>query len=165
MKKRDAWVVVWLGSGLASIGSAAAEEKRPVKVYTNEDLERVRPLRGQTGVESKTDMETTQTERAGTSRQDLGGNAGARKGISAEEKWRAAAQRLQEKLQNPRDRADELRDQIEQRRRQPGVRPYSDPKIVSLQHRLEILERRIREAESAFEDRARRQGALPGWIR
>jgi len=58
-----------------------------------------------------------------------------------------------------------LREKIEERRRQPGVRPYSDPRIVADQRRLEVLEGRIREAESNFEDRARRLGALPGWIR
>jgi hypothetical protein len=148
------------------MGRAGADEKTPVRVYTNEDLERVRPFRDQTGVGSKPETRSAGNERAETSRQDLGGNAGTKKGgISAEERWRAAAQRLQERLQDPRDRAQELRDQIEERRRQPGVRPYSDPKVVSLQRRLEILERRIREAEAAFEDRARRQGALPGWIR
>ena len=73
--------------------------------------------------------------------------------------------RLREKLQGPRDKADELRRQIEERRRQPGVLPYSDPQIVAAQRRLELILRRIREAESNFEDRARRNGALPGWIR
>ena len=64
-----------------------------------------------------------------------------------------------------RERADDIRLKIEERRRQPGVRPYTDPKVVADQRRLEILERRIRDAESSFEDRARRLGVLPGWIR
>jgi hypothetical protein len=64
-----------------------------------------------------------------------------------------------------REKADDLRLQIEERRRQPGVRPYSDPRVVALQRKVDILERRIREAESAFEDRARRLGVLPGWLR
>ena len=126
----------------------------------------MRPYRDQTGVASKPDPDAPGNEHGGIPRQDFGGDAPARKGrISAEEFWRAQAQRLREKLQDPRDRAEALREQIEERRRQPGVRPYSDPKVVSLQRRLEILERRIREAEANFEDRARRQGALPGWIR
>jgi hypothetical protein len=64
-----------------------------------------------------------------------------------------------------RQKIDDLREQIEERRREPGVRPYSDPKVVALQRRIEVIERRIREVEADFEDRARRDGALPGWIR
>jgi hypothetical protein len=147
-----------------------AEEKKPVPAYTNEDLERVKPFRDQTGVASKPDMGTADNERAGTPRRKLGADgAAAGKGRhsaeSDEEKWRYQAERFRAKLQPLRDKADDLRDQIEQRRRQPGVRPYSDPRIVADQKRLAVLEQRIRDSESAFEDRARRQGALPGWIR
>ena len=115
-------------------------------------------------------METTETGHAGTSRQELGGDGAAagRKRRSAEgdeEHWRSQAERLREKLRPLREKADDLREAIEERRRKPGVRPYTDPQVVATQRRLEVLERRIREAESSFEDRARRQGALPGWIR
>jgi hypothetical protein len=34
-----------------------------------------------------------------------------------------------------------------------------------LQERLSALEARIREMESSLLDRARREGALPGWLR
>ena len=117
---------------------------------------------------------TTGTERAGTSRQKLGGDAAAagRKRRSAsrvaesdEEQWRTAAEKLREKLRPLRERADDIRQKIEERRRLPGVRPYTDPRIVADQRKVEILERRIREEESAFEDRARRLGVLPGWLR
>jgi len=165
---RKSFVVAYLVVGPALAWPYGSEEKKEVRVYTNEDLEAVRPYRGETGVESKPAV--PETERAGTSRQELGGDGAAagRKRRSAEgdeEQWRAAAERLREKLQAPRDKADELRRQIEERRRQPGVLPYSDPQIVAAQRRLELIERRIREAESSFEDRARRNGALPGWIR
>jgi hypothetical protein len=165
--------VACLLGGLSMDRPAGSEEKKEVPVYTNTDLEAVRPYRDETGVASTPAVK--ETERAGTSRQELGGDGAAagrkrRSGEgderrSAEEQWRAAAERLREKLQGPRDRADELRRQIEERRRQPGVLPYSDPQIVAAQRRLELIERRIREAESNFEDRARRNGALPGWIR
>jgi predicted RNase H-like nuclease (RuvC/YqgF family) len=146
------------------------ERRDPVPAYTNEDLERVRPFRDQTGVASKPDLDAAGNERAGTPRQKLGGDGvAARRGRhsaeSDEEKWRYQAERLRAKLQPLRDKAADLREQIEERRRQPGVRPYTDPKIVADQRRLAVLEQRIRDSESAFEDRARRQGALPGWIR
>ena len=164
MRKSSVALAVCLASRVLD-AVCVAEERKPVPAYTNEDLDRVRPFRDQTGVESKPGTEAARRERAGMSRQDLGRDAAGKDRVSAEEKWRAQAQRLREKLQDPHDRAEALRDQIEERRRQPGVRPYSDPKVVALQKRLQVLERRIREAESAFEDRARRQGALPGWIR
>jgi hypothetical protein len=162
---RKSCVVAYLVVGPALAWPYDSEEKKQVRVYTNEDLETVRPYRNETGVASKPAVQDP--ERAGTLRQDLGrdGAAAGKERRSAEEHWRAAAERLREKLQGPRDRADELRRQIEERRRQPGVLPYSDPQIVAAQRRLELIERRIREAESNFEDRARRNGALPGWIR
>jgi predicted RNase H-like nuclease (RuvC/YqgF family) len=135
-------------------------------VYTNEDLERVRPYRDQTGVASTPAVTTTGETTGGKTRQDR--RAGATAGTerrSAEEEWRRSAEKLQAKLQPLRDKADDLRQQIEELRRKPGVRPYTDPKIVADQRRLNILEQRIRDSEAAFEDRARRQGALPGWIR
>jgi hypothetical protein len=159
-----AWVCVCL----TVVRPCASEEKKPARVYTNEDLEAVRPYRDETGVASKPAV--PESERAGTPRQEQGGG-GATAGRSRrsaeddEEHWRSQAERLREKLQPARDRADDLRRKIEERRRQPGVLPYTDPQIVAAQRRLEVLERRIREAESNFEDRARRNGALPGWIR
>lgn len=151
-------------AGLSPARPAGSEEKKEVPVYTNQDLEAVRPYRDETGVASTPAV--PERERAGTARQGRRAGATARTADrTAEEEWRRSAERLREKLQGPRDKADELRRQIEERRRQPGVLPYSDPQIVAAQRRLELIERRIREAESNFEDRARRNGALPGWIR
>jgi hypothetical protein len=161
---RKDFVVACLLAGLSVAARAGSEEKKEVRVYTNTDLEAVRPYRGETGVDSTPAV--PEKERAGTAGQ--GRRAGATAGAAdrtAEEQWRRSAERLREKLQGPRDKADDLRRQIEERRRQPGVLPYSDPQIVAAQRRLELIERRIREAESSFEDRARRNGALPGWIR
>jgi hypothetical protein len=170
VRKSSALFWASLGVCLAVVRPCGSDEKRPVRVYTNEDLDRVHPYRDQTGVESKPAYATTGTERAGTPRQELGGGGATarRKRRSAEgdeEQWRRSAEKLREKLRPLRERADDLREKIEERRRQPGVRPYTDPRIVADQRRLEVLERRIREAESNFEDRARRLGVLPGWLR
>ena len=168
MKKSRFAMVACLLATLTMAWPCASEEKKPVPLYTNEDLERVAPFRGETGVTSVPAFPTT------GSGSDSGGRAtGGRRGrptkepggsARGEEHWRAAAERLREKLRPLRERADELRLQIEERRRQPGVR-YADPKVVAFQRKLEILERRIRETESSFEDRARRLGVLPGWLR
>jgi hypothetical protein len=170
VRKSLALLGAGVGVCLAVVPPCESEEKQAPRTYTNEDLERVRPFRDQTGVASKPANVTTGNERAGTSRQKLGGSGAAagrkrRSAESDEETWRTAAEKLRERLRPLRERADDVRVQIEERRRQPGVRPYTDPKVVALQRKLDVLERRIREAESAFEDRARRLGVLPGWLR
>jgi hypothetical protein len=163
---------VCLLSSLTLGWPCGSEEKKQARVYTNEDLDRVKPYRDETGVASRPAVPMTDE----SARQELGGDGAAarRKRRSAEgdrsaegieERWRSQAERLRARLQPLRDKAADLRLQIEERRRQPGVRPYTDLQVLSAQRRLEVLERRIREAESNFEDRARRSGALPGWIR
>lgn len=152
--------------GLALVRPCESDEKRPVREYTNEDLDRIHPYRDQTGVTSTPAVTTTGETTGGKTRQ--GRRAGATAGTerrSAEEQWRRSAEKLRSKLQPAKDRAADLRLKIEERRRQPGVRPYTDPRVLADERRLEVLERRIREAESNFEDRARREGALPGWLR
>jgi hypothetical protein len=51
------------------------------------------------------------------------------------------------------------------RQAEPGVRPYTDPKVRALQRKLAAVEARIRDAEDRLEERARRARALPGWLR
>jgi hypothetical protein len=156
-----------MGVCAAALPPCGSEEKKPVPIYTNEDLERVRPFRDQTGVANTPAAASTSSEGSGGAgrRRTSGRSRDGEGKVRGEEYWRSQADRLRTRLQPARDRADDLRLQIEERQRQPGVRPYSDPKIVADQRKLEILERRIREAESNFEDRARRAGALPGWLR
>jgi hypothetical protein len=166
VRKSSALIGASLWYCLALVRPCGSDEKRSARVYTNEDLERVRPYRDQTGVASTPAVTETGDATGGKSRQ--GRRAGATAGTgdrSVEEQWRRSAEKLRAKLQPLRDKADDLRQEIEERRQKPGVRPYTDPKIVADQRRLRVLEQRIRDSEAAFEDRARRQGALPGWIR
>ena len=120
---------------------------------------------------SKPGTETTRHARAGTRSARLGGDGAAagrkrRSAESDEEQWRRSAERLREKLQPLRDKAADLRAADRGAAGgSPASGPTRDPKSCADQRRLEVLERRIRDAESTFEDRARRQGALPGWIR
>jgi hypothetical protein len=150
-------VRVVLAAGLAAWGLAvsagAAEKGRPVPVYTNDDLERVSPVRGQTGVLS------TPAERA--AQVQVPGPARGR----GEEYWRREARRLRERLDPLRQKAEDLRARVADRRSKPGVRPYTDPQVQAAERRLRALEERIRGLESELEDRARREGALPGWFR
>ena len=133
--------------------STGDDEKKPVPLYTNDDLRRVAPYRDETGVSS------TPAEAPAVA------PAPAKSRARGEDYWRGEADRLRDRLRPLRERAAELRFSLEERRRQPGVRPYSDARIVAGERRLRALDERIREAESRLEDRARREGALPGWLR
>lgn len=147
-------VAACLAAFALSVSARAGDKGRPVPVYTNDDLERVSPLRGQTGVLSTPAGRAAAAPRSAERPRGRG-----------EEYWRREAGRLREKLDPLRQRADDLRARIAERRRRPGVRPYTDPQVQADERRLAQLESRIRGLESDFEDRARRDGALPGWLR
>lgn len=165
MRKRIAFTGMCVCIGLTGVGAGWTEDRTERRVYTNEDLERVRPFRDETGVNS-TPANAPETERAGTPRQDLGqGATDENKRALTEVHWRTQSERLRVRLQPMKEQAEDLRRQIDERRRAPGVRPLTDPRVRADQRKLETLERRIRDAESSFEDRARRAGALPGWLR
>ncbi|HVD77816.1 MAG TPA: hypothetical protein VNH43_09410 [Vicinamibacteria bacterium] len=144
---------------LVCAGSAGAsalddDDKKPVPLYTNEDLRRVSPYRDETGVRSKPAAAPAPE------------TATARDRGRGEEYWRREAERLRDRLRPLRERASELQFQIEEKRQQPPRRRGGvDPQIGTRERRLRALEERIREAESRFEDRARRERALPGWLR
>lgn len=139
-----------------ALADARGGERVERRVYTNDDLERVSSRRGETGVQSRPAV----PQPAAAASHDSDAQARSR-----EERWRREADRLRQRLQPLRDEADDLREQIGARRMAPGVRPLSDPKLHAWQRRLSLVEARIREAEDRFEERARRAGALPGWLR
>jgi hypothetical protein len=103
-------------------------------------------------------------ERAPSPPTEKSGVSDARTG-HGEAYWRREAERLRDRLHRLREHVNDLRGQIEERRRAPGVRPYSDPRIESWQRRIVGMEGRIREAEDRLHERARREGAMPGWLR
>ncbi len=155
---------LWFGPlvGLALLSGAAAEEaKKPAPLYTNEDLERLSPFRGQTGVLSEP---AAAAPRA---------TAPARDGRQDEAYWRREAARVRERIASLRERADEIRRELREAR--DAARPSAwtsgrsrDPKPPSLaprEARLAAIESRMGELEADLEDRARRARALPGWLR
>lgn len=152
MKKTMA---VWVLSCVSpsSVLAGPGEAKKPVPLYTNEDLERVAPFRDQTGVTSRPAVQSAPPP------------SEARPRAKGEDHWRRAAERLQDRVEPLRERAEELRLKIQERQRKPGVLPYSDRQIQAWQRRLQRIESRIRLWESRLEERARREGALPGWLR
>ena len=145
--------------------------------YTNDDLDRIAPRRGETGVTSvpasramPATVETTRERAAG--------------GAHGEAYWRQEADKLHDRLMPLRQRADALRLRIERASREKPTRPSGKaggkpsgkpgagrsqrpaPDTVGpLREQFAAVEKEIREREDRLEDRARREGALPGWLR
>ena len=145
------------------VGTWAAEETPSVPTYTNDDLRRVSPRRGETGVLSKPAVPP-----------GAGGVTPAARRPRGEDYWRGEAERLHDRLRSLRQRSDDLRLLIEQRERQQrrqSATTRRSPTAAApdstevLRRRLGSLEEEIRDRESRFEERARREGALPGWLR
>jgi hypothetical protein len=155
MKERTLFPGAGAACLLAVSLAAGADQPAPARVYTEEDLARESPRRGETGVESQPAVPPpAESKRAA-------GTAAGR----GEPYWRAEAARVRDRVEPWRDTAAELRLEISARQAEPGVRPYTDPKVRALQRRLATLEARIRAAEDRLEERARRAGAMPGWLR
>jgi hypothetical protein len=142
--------------GLCLAFGAAGDEPKAVRVYTNEDLKRVSPRKGETGVLSEPGAEAA--ERSEPKRETLSPARG-------ESYWRREAERLKEWAEAQREAAAELAARADERRKRRGVLASSDPQIRSWERRIRAIEARVRERQVQLEDRARREGALPGWLR
>jgi hypothetical protein len=137
--------------------AATARAGEPSRSFTNEDLDRVAPLRAETGGSSPTIPDPAAPKREAPGR--------AAPNHDREPYWRAEARRVRGRMQILEDKAVTLRQQVEERRTKPGVAPYSDPQIRRLQTAAEMNLARAQQLEADLMDRARREGALPGWIR
>lgn len=132
-----------------------ADEQKPAPVYTNADLDRVRPFRDETGVASKPAVTPTPVSTEAAPQAPGRGEA----------YWRREAERVRERLEALADQVEALSARVEERRRRPGVRPLTDPQVTGWQARIQSLQARRRALEERLLDRARRDGALPGWLR
>lgn len=167
--------VLPLGFGLSAVlwaQAASGEEdparpkRAPVRVYTNADLDRVHPLREETGIDSVPAV-SPGDEPAPTSRDERKGRG--------EPYWRSEAVRARERIRRMETQAEELRAAIAEQaseaahllsgRRRSAASLSGNGSTTRLQARLASLERRMREIEEDLADRARRDGALPGWLR
>lgn len=173
--KRECFPAVVLFAAVSLLAACALPTNagdRPAPSYSDDDLVRVRPLRAQTGVLSAPAFRPETAPRRATA--DAYGEA----------YWRKQAERLSDQLRPLRREADELRLQIRVATRRPELprasssgsrggsqrqqapaprRTTPDPR--RLQERLRAIEQELREREARLEDDARREGALPGWIR
>jgi hypothetical protein len=162
------WPCLGLRLLLLASGAAPSEEKKPVPVYTNEDLDRISPHRDETGVNSRV---AVPVPRAPSTRGSDDGRA------RAEAYWRKQADVLHVRLQRVRERIDDLRARIAEkeakageesfrsRSRRGAARASSEAPLEAMRRQLAALEARVRDEETRFEERARREGALPGWLR
>jgi hypothetical protein len=138
-----------------ALAAEPADEKSAVPLYTNEDLERVRPQRDRTGVASQPAASAdAPPEPAAQPAKGRG-----------EAYWRREAERLADRLRPLRSRAADLRRRIDERWGDPKVRTLSDPRIAAWERELAETQATMRELEARLEERARREGALPGWLR
>jgi hypothetical protein len=166
MSKRVALVCALALASLPALGEEDKPARKPVRVYTEEDLERISSLRGQTGVLSRPG---TPGARA-TSKDETADRASP--SAKGEEYWRREATRVRTEVRTLEDQARRLREQIEREanrsstgkgRRGRGRESWAVEDDRA--RRLRELEARAREAEAGLEDRARRAGAPPGWLR
>ena len=139
-----------------------------MRVYTNADLERIHPLAGQTGGSSTP---------AATAEEDAAAERETASRGQGEAYWRREAAAVRERVRALEERAAGLRTRIAERERdtEPVVygrrqrssssSPSGSSSIASLRASLAAVERRIQKAEDDLADRARREGALPGWLR
>jgi hypothetical protein len=141
----------------------------PAHVYTNDDLERVRPFRDETGARSVPALPPGAGEAAGA-RPRRGSSEPADRG---EAYWRREAEKVRERVRRLEDERDMLRARLAERRddarsvrrRSRSARSSGTESDRALETRIAIIERRMRELEDDLAERARRAGALPGWLR
>jgi hypothetical protein len=176
--------IVLPGFGLSAIlcASAAASDdpppspqRPPVRVYTNEDLDRVRPFRNETGVASVPAVAPdgpASRSRAGAL--DGRGSALVDAHGRGEDYWRREAERVRDRMRAMATQADELRLRLAERseeashaltRGRRGSSGSGATSAASLRARIAALESRMKEMETDLSERARRARALPGWLR
>jgi hypothetical protein len=175
-------VVLPLGFGLSAIlcvSTAPGDDapppspRPPARLYTNEDLDRVRPFRDQTGVRSvpAVALDPPAPEDGERARERPGSPPADARG-RGEEYWRREAERVRDRVRAMETQADELRLKIAERAEEAGRQitrgrrgSSGEGSAATLRARLFALERRMREMEVDLSERARRARALPGWLR
>jgi hypothetical protein len=144
-------------------------QKRAVPLYTEDDLQRVHPRRGDTGVLSVPAVVPGPTRPASLT-------SSRRSHVDTDETaqenyWRRESLRHQQKIARLRKTAAGIRRQIDERKREleqergSRKRGSGGASVASLAGRLADVETEIQAADTEFEERGRRAGALPGWLR
>ena len=154
-----------------TLAPPAPDCSRPVavrgerRVFTNADLERIAACRPPT----ETPPESATAEGAKPSRAPARGSRSASaESVSpdaAEADWRARWRSVDQKARALRREARDLQLEADEAPRDPKKKPTGRKSKPFLISRARDLETEARELEDEFQARARREGALPGWLR
>lgn len=148
----------------------------PGRVFTNADLDRIAACRAlregtpaptsETRAEGSADEPTLKgrrTTRAPRTASPAASDIESRDALEAD--WRARWRSVDQKAKKLQREARELRAEAATAPRDPKKRIVGRRAPSVLIARAEALESEARELVSEFENLARRQGALPGWLR
>jgi len=141
------------------------------RLFTNADLERIAACRKPSAARSDpaepSDTESPsrgprRTVRAGRSEDPNAENARAH---AIEADWRARWRSVDQRVRRLRREAEELRLEANEAPRDPKKKPTGRRSPSMLLRRAEALMAEAGEIEDEFQVQARREGALPGWLR
>lgn len=149
----------------------ADEPRRPTPSYSDADLARYAATRPPTAEPeaAATSARPEPGQRRRPARADAADDLDreASQRASDERYWRREAEQARDRARKYEDQATTLEAQVVEQR-QSSRRSRSGaaaPQVASLERRARLARERAREILDAFEERARRAGALPGWIR
>jgi DNA repair exonuclease SbcCD ATPase subunit len=149
-------LILWAAVVCASAAAAEGATKKAVRVYTNEDLDRYAGRREEPSVAGLPAPAPPEPDRPPE---------------RGERYWRHEAERVRERTGVLRAEVDLLRARLTALREASRTRPLvsrrrgDEPNTAELESRLRALQARIGALQADLEERARRAGALPGWLR
>lgn len=141
------------------------------RLFTNADLERIAACRRLSAARSDPDESSDsespsrgpqRTVRADRSEDTNDGNARAH---ALEADWRARWRSVDQRVRRLRREAEELRLEANEAPRDSKKKPTGRRSPSMLLRRAEALMAEAGEIEDEFQTQARREGALPGWLR
>lgn len=167
--------MTFLTLSIAAIALAAAPQppdcslpsspRTEPRVFTNADLDRMAACRYQTGAQSQVGAQASGTATPPAPRTKRASPSEASDRDALEADWRARWRSVDQKARKLRQEARELRQEAAETPRDPKKQPTGRRSPSLLISRARSLEAEARELEDEFQERARRQGALPGWLR
>jgi len=135
------------------------------RVFTNADLERMAACRYQTGAQSEAGARTPESAARPARRPKESAASTGPDADATEADWRARWRSVDQKARKLRQEARELRQEAGEAPRDPKKQPAGRRSPSLLISRARSLEAEARELEDEFQEKARREGALPGWLR
>jgi hypothetical protein len=135
------------------------------RVFTNADLERMAACRYQTGAQSEVGNRPSGRVAGPARRAGRPSPSDLTQEGALEAEWRARWLSVDQKVRRLRREAIELRQEAGQAPRDPKKQPTGRRSPALLIARARSLEAQAKEIEDEFQERARREGARPGWLR